>query len=303
MEYVFILNPEAGKNHKALSMVPIIQRLCKKYNFNYQIHMSESGADIVNFVKKTCSDGGQYRFYACGGDGTLSYVVNGMVDSRGCCVGVLPLGTGNDFIKNFEPIEKDFLDIEKQLFGSLKKVDLIKYNDRYCVNICNIGFDADVATSMPSFKKIPLVTNKAAYNLAIVYRLFHKLGLPIEVYADDELFFRGKSLMCAVSNGKKCGGGFCVSPKAVVDDGFIDVNIVTPPSRLQLSPFVKNISEGTQMEKENTKNYVYHTRCKKVLVKCKHLINLVNDGESEHLREVTFEIVPNAIDFIVPLLK
>ena len=59
--------------------------------------------------------------------------------------------------------EKDFFNIEKQLFSPSVTIDTIKYNDKYCVNICNIGFDANTAMDMPSFKKLPMVSNKSAY--------------------------------------------------------------------------------------------------------------------------------------------
>ena len=71
---------------------------------------------------------------------------------------------------------------------------------------------------MPSFKKLPMVSNKSAYYMSIFYNLMKKLGRYMEVYADDKLLFRGDMLMCAVSNGISCGGGFYVTPKASVND-------------------------------------------------------------------------------------
>ena len=300
MEHIFILNPAAGKNTRALSLIPQIQKVCKKHDVKYQIHISESGHDIVDFVKKTCADSDEYRFYALGGDGTLSHVVNGSMASTNVSVGVMPLGTGNDFIKTFDIPAKFFLDVERQITGQTVAVDLLKYNDKYCINLCNIGFDANVAVDMPAFKKLPFVTNHAAYNLSIGYNVLKKLGRPLQVFADGKLLFSGKGLMCAVANGSTCGGGFKVAPKAIQDDGLIDVCVVTPPSRLQLATFVKNIGAGTQLENPDMQPYIYYSQCKTVTVKSPKAIPLVNDGEGELFDSVTFEILPRAVNFILP---
>ena len=211
------------------------------------------------------------------------------------------MGTGNDFIKNFEPDEKDFFDIEKQLFSESVVIDAIKYNDKYCVNICNMGFDANTAMDMPAFKKLPLVSNKAAYNLAIAYNVVKKLGRYMEVYADDKLLFKGDTLMCAVSNGISCGGGFYVTPKASVNDGLIDVSVVTPPHRIKLGMFVKHFTHGTQLDAPEMAKYIHFTKATKVRVRARKDFALVNDGEGEYLKDVTFEIVPKCVRFIVPL--
>lgn len=301
MNYVFIINPAAGKNKTALNMIPHIQKACKRAGLNYQIHISESGEDITAYVKMTSDDQSkQFRFYAFGGDGTLNQVVNGCAEKPNAEVGVFPLGTGNDFIRNFDVDSKDFFDIEKQLFSKSVKTDTIKYNGKYCINICNMGFDANTAVDMPKFKKIPVIGKSMAYNLSIAYNVCKKLGRYMEIYADDKLLFKGDTLMCAVSNGIACGGGFQVTPRAVTNDGLIDVNVTLPPSRVKLPLFVNNFTNGTQYKDSRMAKYIRYKRCKKVTVKAAKPFALVNDGEAEWLQEVTFEIVPGSINFIVP---
>ena len=301
MEYIFILNPAAGKNKTALNMIPSVQKACKKAELHYQIHISESGEDITNYVKMMCADQSKkFRFYAFGGDGTLNQVINGCVGKENAEVGVFPLGTGNDFIRNFDVDTKDFFDLEKQLFSQSVKTDTIKYNDKHCINICNMGFDANTAVDMPKFKKIPIIGKSMAYNLSIAYNVCKKLGRYMEIYVDDRLLFKGDTLMCAVSNGIACGGGFKVTPRAITNDGLIDVNVALPPSRVKLPLFVKNFSNGTQYEDPAMKKYIRYAQCKKVTVKAAKPFALVNDGEAEYLQQVSFEIVPDSINFIVP---
>ncbi len=301
MEYIFILNPAAGKNKTALNMIPSIQKACKKAGLHYQIHISESGEDITNYVKMMCADEGKnFRFYAFGGDGTLNQVINGCACKPNAEVGVFPLGTGNDFIRNFDADSKDFFDLEKQLFSPSVKTDTIVYNGKHCINICNMGFDANTAVDMPKFKKIPVIGKSMAYNLSIAYNVCKKLGRYMEIYVDDNLLFKGDTLMCAVSNGIACGGGFKVTPRAVTNDGLIDVNVALPPNRIKLPLFVKNFSNGTQYEDSRMDKYIRYAQGRKVTVKGAKPFALVNDGEAEYLQEVSFEIVPASINFIVP---
>ena len=163
-----------------------------------------------------------------------------------------------------------------------------------------MGFDANTAVDMPKFKNIPVIGKSMAYNMSIAYNVCKKLGRPMEIVADDKVLFRGETLMCAVSNGIACGGGFKVTPKAVINDGLIDVNVTLPPSRVKLPLFIKNFTNGTQYEDPDMKKYIRYAQCKKVTVKGVKPFALVNDGESEYVQEVTFEIVPKSINFIIP---
>lgn len=304
MEYIFIINPAAGKDKQALTLVPQIQKICKKHNFSYRVHISQGAEEITDYVKSLAITGKEYRIYAIGGDGTLNKVINGCANCSNVEVGVIPMGTGNDFVRNFDVLSKSFFDIEAQLLGESQYIDCIVQNGEYCINRCNIGFDANVAVEMPKFKKIPMVTNHMAYNISIFYNLIHKLGRPLEIYADDELFFKGDVLMCAVANGKACGGGFIVAPKALVNDGLIDLSVVTPPfSRIKLPDFLKNFSAGTQLESPSMSKYMNYTKCKKVTLISQKVLSLVNDGEQRDITKVEFHIEPNAVKFILPAVN
>ncbi len=303
MKYLFLLNPAAGKNKKTLSMIPDIQKICEKNGLNYRIHISKSGKDITQFVKDTLAQPGEYRFYAFGGDGTLNNLVNGCAGCDRREIGVFPLGTGNDFIKNFDMDEKDFLDIENQLFGESVKIDTIKFGDKYCINMCNIGFDANIGLDMPKFKKMPLVSNQAAYGMSVVYNLLKKLGMPMKIYADDKPLFVGHTLMCAVANGISCGGGFYVTPKAKVNDGYIDVSAVVTPKTTQIPMYAKHLLAATHLDSRNMKPFVKYTKAKKVRISAGRKFAMANDGEAEYPIDITFEIAPRSVNFIIPKNK
>lgn len=300
MEYIFLINPQAGKNASALTAISRAKEACEKLGVKHSFHTLSSGDEVTNFVKKLSDDGNQYRIYGFGGDGTLNRIINGCVGAQNIEVGIVPLGTGNDFIKAMGAPADNYLDFKKQISSASRLCDVITYNGKYCLNMCNVGFDADVAMDMPAFKKLPGVSNHAAYYMALLYNFTKKMGRPMTVWADDEILYDGNTLMCAVGNGISCGGGFYVTSHAEVDDGLIDVSAVTPPAKYKLPGLIGYFTKGTQFESEACKPYIHFKRCKKVRIKADKPFRIVNDGEGEFLTDVTFEIIPEQIRFIVP---
>ena len=96
------------------------------------------------------------------GDGTFGEVVNGAVGVSGVSVGVVPIGTGNDFVRNFSSGEL-FFDIDAQIDGQEERIDILKCNDKYAVNMINIGFDCEVVKKKEVFNKKPFMPSKLAY--------------------------------------------------------------------------------------------------------------------------------------------
>ncbi len=301
MKYIFIVNPAAGKQNKILQYIPNVQKLCAKLKLDYIIHVSESGQGIRKYLRQACTDTSvEIRVYAIGGDGTLSHVVNGCVGFSHVEVGVIPLGTGNDFIRNFNGKIENFLDVERQMIATSQPVDAIRFREEYCINMLNMGLDANVGHDMPKFKKLPFVGNKGAYNLSLVTNLAKKLGRYIEIYGDDQLIYKGEVALCCVANGIACGGGFSLTPSAKIDDGYLDVAYVLVPKRILLPTIIGHVNKGTQYEELPTRNYMKTVRCKKVRIVSDKKVLLVNDGETSFLTDCTFTIEEKAIRFIQP---
>src|SRR5699024_9611232 len=103
--------------------------------------------------------------YACGGDGTFNEVVQAAVGHPNLSVGLVPCGSGNDFVRNFAPKEQ-FLDIAAQLAGSPHAIDTIRTEYGYSAAICAAGLDAQVAYGIPKFKRLPFCGGSMAYTLS-----------------------------------------------------------------------------------------------------------------------------------------
>ena len=243
-KHFFVINPEAGKVNVSDKISNDINEIFKDLYDEYRIYITKGKNDATNYVKNICeSEEGNLRFYACGGDGTLNEVINGIIGYENASVSVIPYGTGNDFVKNFES-EINFYDITRHIKSETQEVDLLNVNGLYSVNLCNIGFDAKVAENMVKFKKFPFLNGQGAYTLSIFYSLIHKMYNTFDIMIDNNELIHGDFLLCAIANGKSYGGGYIGAPLAEVNDGFIDLCIIKKVSRVKLVKLIKFYEEG-----------------------------------------------------------
>lgn len=299
-KYIFVINPKAGKNNSAVAFINKIESAIKAYELDGEIYITKSVGDAKEYVKMCCQTLDRpTRFYACGGDGTINEVINGAVGCDFACVGILPLGSGNDYIKTFGDV--DFLDLPSQIKGTPTKVDLIKVNDRYVANMCNIGFDATVAHNFVKFKAIPGVSGKMAYSISVFYSLVNKLARPMRIILDDGTEIYDDMLLCSISKGIYCGGQYKTAPRADLTDGFMDVCPIKKLSRLQFIKFIGLYKQGVHFDIPSLSKYVSYHKCKKATIKGVNRLPVCFDGDTAFLDgTVTFEIAEKAIGIIIP---
>lgn len=152
MKYYFVINPAAGTDWKKTWLLKEIDAYFKNRGQEYEVYLTQGVMDACRYTRQVCKQARQeIRVFACGGDGTLNEVVNGAKGFPHVQIGVIPCGTGNDFVKNFGS-ESQFWNIAAQIDAPCQKVDVLEVDGRRVMNICNIGFDADVAYHMNKFK-------------------------------------------------------------------------------------------------------------------------------------------------------
>ncbi len=303
IKHFFILNPIAGKTNCTDLLEPEIRGVCDRQKLDYEIHITESVGDATEFVKKTCEQNPDksLRFYACGGDGTLNEVINGVVGVKNASVGAVACGSGNDFIKSIG--EYNFRDVKTTIEGYSKSVDLIyvKELDRYSMNICTIGFDSDVAAAMPSFKKIPFINGKLAYILAVAKTFFNRMYHDYTVKFDDEEAEKQTLTLTSIANGTVYGGSFHAAPKAEIDDGLLDVCAVKKVTRLQFLKLVGPYQKGKHLDDPKILPFLTYKRVKKIEISSDGTLNANIDGEIIPIEnKITFEVIKGAVNFIIP---
>lgn len=311
--YIFLLNPAAGQG-KAVGLEDELRQLSDKIGVEIDIYFTKEELDAEIMARgfaKEMSDDGKLRIYACGGDGTLNEIVNGVMGYENVEVGIIPTGTGNDFIRNFGD-ESEFLNLENQIFGDAQKVDVIGYeifNDgysskRYCINMINIGFDSHVVHMGSKLKTIPGISGGFAYTLGIFASLIKKHTASVRIDMDGEMIFCGNALLTAVGNGSFCGGGIKALPMASATDGLVDVGIVNECSRSRIVKLLPKYKKGTHMETDEGRDLVMSLQTEKLRIEGlgeKMLIGI--DGELFRGEKIDLKIAPRGINFIAPKTK
>lgn len=308
MKTVFIVNPKAGQGKRIDDIILSINETTAKLNADVEIYETKSVGDAENYVRDYCNTIGGARFIACGGDGTLSEVLNGAITCPDAEIGVVPMGTGNDFCRNFKNRE-NFNDVSMQILGYTEKCDAIKYKTvtadgerfGYCVNMFNIGFDCNVAVMTDEMKKRPFISGSMAYFLSILVNIIKKKGAELEIELDGEVMHRGALLLNSVANGSYCGGGIMSNPLASVQDGLLNINIINDVSRATFIRILPYYMKGTHMELNNIEKIISNIKGKKLVVTpLNGEIKMSNDGEVIKAGRTEFEIIPNAFNFVIP---
>ena len=103
MRHIFIINPAAGKSDQSELLIQQIQNL--KTEDAVEIYITKCEGDAREKARKEAQVGDEIRVYACGGDGTANEILTGIAGYNNCAMGIIPLGSGNDFVRAFEPLE------------------------------------------------------------------------------------------------------------------------------------------------------------------------------------------------------
>ena len=180
--HLFILNPAAGRKDITEKLKRIIEKLGITDRFDIFITDSNGSAEaeVERFLRENTEE--FVNVYACGGDGTVSEVANGIFFSgnKKCALGIVPVGSGNDFVRSFDIPASRFRDIKSLAEGEFAEIDILcagdsSGNKRVSLNIISAGFDAAVAKGQEKFKKFPLVNGSVAYKMSLVKQLFSNL--------------------------------------------------------------------------------------------------------------------------------
>ena len=297
MRHYFIINPAAGKDHTAQELTSKIASAANATDIVFRVYETKCTGDATRYVSEKCAKHPEetLRFYACGGDGTLNEVVNAAATFPNAEVAVVPVGTGNDFVKKFTN-KKHFMNMKRQILGKTMNIDLIKFNGRYCVNVLNIGFDCSVVQKMEQFRRSKLVPNKMAYVAGIVSALAREYGEHFRLYIDGEKLEAEEFLLAAFGKGSFYGGGFKALPLSILNDGYIDACVATKISRMSFITCVSKYIAGEHLDL----GFITYKKCRSVRLESDEPIGVCADGEVTMETVVDIEVVPGALTISIP---
>lgn len=296
MKHLFIVNNTAGGGKKTMPLIPKIEAYFASKRLDYKVVSTTKRGEATEIARNAADCGEPIRIYACGGDGTVHEVVNGIANRDNVELGIFPCGTGNDYVATFGERE-DFMNIEAQVEGGSIEVDLICTDGMYSINQCSMGFDAAVADNVHMFKKKPFVSGSMAYLLAVLYTVAGKTGNKLTITVDDRYTITGRFLFAISAKGKYHGGGMMSAPEANPTSRSLNFMIVKEVNRRQFAALLPKYMKGQHV---SITDIVTNLFGRKMNIVAERPLPVTLDGEIIYTDEITSEIAPRALKFIIP---
>jgi diacylglycerol kinase (ATP) len=299
-----IINPRSAGGRTGKRWGLLAQSLTEA-GLEFEAVFTRSPGDGTRLAHEALSEGAE-RIIAVGGDGSLHDVVNGFfygdkpLNPR-ACLGILPSGSGSDFIKSLG-IPQDpagALAILKR--GKPKAIDLGRVNfinfrgereTRYYLNSASAGLSG---AAVARLKALPdFLSNPLGYAVACLYAHIPYRAVPVLVNVDGHPRPAEKVLMVVVSNGRYFGGGMHISPTAKLDDGLLDVLVVREQPLKELLLKFPQLYFGTHLQLP----FITLMRGGSITIEGDSLL-LEVDGEQPGTTPAKFEVVPKALTVLL----
>ncbi len=307
-----VLNPMAGHG-AAMKNFPQVEQALRDAGMAFDVAHTRAALHAVQLAWDAPSQGYE-RIIAVGGDGIAHEVVNGLLrasnEGETIALGIVPLGTGNDFIKSIPPAlspgqtRDDWkLAIPRVTSPNTMLVDVGKISvdaptpgvphPQYFTNGTDVGFGALVAKAI---RGIPL-TGMAAYLLAVM-QVLADYGLPrIKLTIDDSEVLELNTTLTAVTNGRCFGASFWLTPMADITDGELNVIIANALGRVGILRIIPLLMNGTHLNHPA----VSFKKARKVVIESSEPLIMEADGEMpfQHARRMEIEILPKRLRVMV----
>ncbi|MBR2663615.1 MAG: diacylglycerol kinase family lipid kinase [Clostridia bacterium] len=288
MYYAFIVNPAAGTGF-SLSVMQKLEEKLSADNVEYRIFQTEKPGHATQIAAELASDPDAAAVVSVGGDGTAGEVAAGLTGT-GKTMGIIPAGTGNDFIKSAGIPNDPSAALQLILSGEARPIDTGTVNDRFFLNVCGTGFDVTVLDYAESEKEKH--RGLTPYFLGLIKAIFHYKSVRLTVTADGEEE-TGEYLICSIANGRFIGGGIPICPAADIRDGLLDLVLIRGIGRWQIPVHLPGLMLSRALKFRITR----HRKVKRVLIEGKDLrINI--DGDIVSLSSVDFRINPASLHLI-----
>lgn len=299
MRHILIINPTAGKHSSAAALMEKARRLREDRGIDCSCILTRSAGHAMETVRSIALEGEPVRFYACGGDGTVNEVANGVIGLPNAAMTCVPVGTGNDFLKNFGPEALPrFLDLEQLCDGPQFPLDAIDCGGRCCLTIACSGIDAQIADSVHRYSGGPLLSGRGSYLASVAVNfLFRGIGHHWTVTLDDEVV-EGDFALVSMCNGRYYGGGSTPVPQARMDDGVLETILVKKVSRLTFARLFPAYSAGEAASLPNIARVVT-ARTVRIQSEGEDIVTCL-DGESLRSRDVRLTLAEGKVQFFAP---
>ena len=261
-----------------------------------EVRVTWESGDAARYASEARSEGVQI-VVAAGGDGTINEVASGLLENGPCqetAMATIPYGTANDFATSIgvlkgDPLRALLLAAE----GDITPIDVGTVNSRIFVNVTSGGFGAEVTANTPPQMKKAL--GGAAYSLMGIVTAAKMNPYECRLTVPNGEVYEGLLLILAVGNGRQCGGGYQVTPQAVLNDGLLDLVVVHDAEIQQLGLVLNELSDLSA----ETNQFINYLQTPRFTLESSRPLQLNLDGEPYLDSKFNFEILPKALPFVL----
>lgn len=303
----FIVNPNAG-NGLVKKKWPEFKARVENRSKSFEECLTLGPGDATLLTKRAVASGAAL-IISVGGDGTLNEVINGLVKpdlsiNKKTVLGVIPCGTGCDFIKSV-PLPKsvdgllDLIDSRRTRLIDLGKMELLdksgRKTTRFFHNVTSFGLGGEVDERVNNTSKI--FGGFISFIWATVLSVLRYQKKRITLRLDDQPGQEFVAWNIAVANGQYHGGGMKIAPQAKMDDGWFDITVLGDFTLLEVFRHLSKLYKGTHLKLKKVKTF----RARRIWAQSDQRVLLDVDGEQAGMLPVTIEIVPTALRILSPL--
>jgi len=275
MKYVYVLNRFSLKN-KLNPLVKRINEVSKRRKMDYVIEINNLKTSTEDIIKKYKKE--KVTFLAVGGDGTINRVLNSMIGTKNI-LGFIPYGTGNDFYRT----------CKETLTKKENKIDLIKINNKYFINVACFGIDADIGNNdeMIHSKIIP---EKQRYNMSLIAHFLKYKTKPVKVTYQDKVW-EDEMTTIAICNGRYYGGGYKVGYQSELSNGTVDVYLINKMKKLMMAKLIAGMNKGLH----ETSLHTTKEQLKELKIEFQEEVSSNIDGEKLTSKKFDIKVIPKGI--------
>ncbi len=293
---LIIISSKAGKSELEIKKEDIL-RVYEENNIDYEVQIEETLYKghieklINDFDKESIED--KYAII-CGGDGSLNELVNACYGND-IAVGLVPTGTGNDFAKNFDYTNFNVNSIFK---FTTSPIDLIRINNKLCVNVTSLGFDTHVLKGAYDILEKDSSLGKKAYIYSVINSLkeitYEDLEIELKDLCGNLITMKGEYLISALCNGSYYGSGFNPAPLAKINDGYINLITASKIPFYKLPNMIIKYKNGNHQKSP----YLNEYKTFEGVIKSSKSFLANIDGEIFETDKIDFKVLKKAINWI-----
>jgi YegS/Rv2252/BmrU family lipid kinase len=255
-------------------------------------------------LARQAAEDGYELVVSVGGDGTTHEVINGLMqvpEERRPPLGIVPVGTGNDFAGNVGIQTKPAKAMRRAFSGESKRIDIAQIESgsrlEYWDNTLGIGFDAKATIHS---RNVPILSGFPVYLIAALQTIMLNHDPALIQFESDQETWQDKNLLIVLCNGPREGGGFYVAPEAQIDDGWLDYAAITSVSRPMMLRLLIEVMNGTH----GRFSQVRLNKFRELKIVSDRPLVIHTDGEifagfGTDVRELSVKVMPSALEVIL----